>query len=164
MAIVSNVAVIIGVHVSLQIRVFIFSRYMLRSGIAGSYGCSIFSFIRTPVLLRDALLISCINLGECPVCVCVCVIGCSVMCNSLRPHGLSPTRLLCPWSFPGKNIRVGCHFLFQGILLTQGSNPRLLHLLHWQADSLPLENIQRIMLNGKISQSLEVIYCMILLV
>ena len=98
------------------------------------------------------------------VCVCVCVIGCSVMCNSLRPHGLSPTRLLCPWSFPGKNIRVGCHFLFQGILLTQGSNPRLLHLLHWQADSLPLENIQRIMLNGKISQSLEVIYCMILLV
>ena len=98
------------------------------------------------------------------VCVCVCVISCSVMCNSLRPHGLSPTRLLCPWSFPGKNIGVGCHFLFQGILLTQGSNPRLLHLLHWQADSLPLKNIQRIMLNGKISQSLEVIYCMILLV
>ena len=80
MAIVSNVAVIIGVHVSLQIRVFIFSRYMLRSGIAGSYGCSIFSFIRTPVLLRDALLISCINLGECPVCVCVCV------CDRLLSH------------------------------------------------------------------------------
>ena len=31
-----------------------------------------------------------------------------------------------------------CHALFQGILLTQGSNSRLLHLLHWQADSLPL--------------------------
>ena len=27
------------------------------------------------------------------------------------------------------------HFLLQGIFLTQGSNPRL---LHWQADSLPL--------------------------
>ena len=29
-------------------------------------------------------------------------------------------------------------FLTQGIFLTQGSNPHLLHLLHWQADSLPL--------------------------
>ena len=30
---------------------------------------------------------------------------------------------------------MGCHFLLQGIFLTQGSN---LRLLHWQADSLPL--------------------------
>ena len=28
---------------------------------------------------------------------------------------------------PGKNTRVGCHFLFQGIFLTQGSNLDLLH-------------------------------------
>ena len=27
----------------------------------------------------------------------VCVYVCSVMCNSLRPHGLLPTRLLCLW-------------------------------------------------------------------
>ena len=31
----------------------------------------------------------------------------------------------------------GCHFLFQGIFLTQGLNPHLLWFLHWQADSLP---------------------------
>ena len=31
-----------------------------------------------------------------------------------------------------------CHFLLQGISMTQGSNPNLLCLLHWQADSLPL--------------------------
>ena len=31
----------------------------------------------------------------------------------------------------------GFHFLLQGIFLTQGSNPCLLPLLHWQADSLP---------------------------
>ena len=31
-----------------------------------------------------------------------------------------------------------CHFLLQGIFLTQGSNPRL---LRWQADSLPLSHI-----------------------
>ena len=33
------------------------------------------------------------------------------------------SRLLCPWAFPGKNTGVGCHFLLQGIFLTQGSNP-----------------------------------------
>ena len=29
--------------------------------------------------------------------------------------------------FPSKNTGVGCHFLLQGIFLTQGSNPHLLH-------------------------------------
>ena len=38
-----------------------------------------------------------------------------------------PARLLCSWHFPGKNIGMGCHFLLQGIFLTQGSNPDLLH-------------------------------------
>ena len=32
-----------------------------------------------------------------------------------------------PWDSPGKNTGVGCHFLLQGIFLTQGSNPHLLH-------------------------------------
>ena len=36
-----------------------------------------------------------------------------VMSDSLLPHGLQPTRLLCPWDFPGKNTGVGCHFLLQ---------------------------------------------------
>ena len=57
---------------------------------------------------------------------------------SLWRHGLQPTRLQCPWDFPGKNTGLGCHFLLQGIFPTQGSNPGLLYLLHWQADSLPL--------------------------
>ena len=51
----------------------------------------------------------------------------SVVPNSLRPHGLQPTRLLCPWDFPGKSTGVGCHFLLQGIFPTQGSNLGLLH-------------------------------------
>ena len=42
---------------------------------------------------------------------------------------------------PGKYTGVGCHFLLQGIFLTQGSNPPLLHLLHWQAGSLPLRHL-----------------------
>ena len=32
--------------------------------------------------------------------------------------------------YPGKNTGVGCHFLLQGIILTQESNPHLPHLLH----------------------------------
>ena len=40
-----------------------------------------------------------------------------------------PTGLLCPWDFPGKNTGVSCHFFIQGISLTQGLNPCLLHLL-----------------------------------
>ena len=46
------------------------------------------------------------------------------------PPGSSVHRII-----PGKNAGVGCHFLLQGTLMTQGWN---LHLLHWQADSLPL--------------------------
>ena len=53
-------------------------------------------------------------------------------------HGLYPTRLLCPWDFPGKNTGVSCDALLQGIFPTQESNPRLLGLLHWQVGSLPI--------------------------
>ena len=43
--------------------------------------------------------------------VCVCVLICLVMSNSLQPD-----RLLYRWNFPGKNTEEGCHFLLQGIL------------------------------------------------
>ena len=57
---------------------------------------------------------------------CVCVSH-SVMPDSLRPHGLQPTRLLCPRDFPGKDTGTGCLFLLQGIFPTQGWNTDLLH-------------------------------------
>ena len=62
------------------------------------------------------------------VCACVCVLSCVWLFVTLwtvasRLHKL---QLLSPWDFPGKNTGVGCHFLLQGIFLTQGSNPRLL--------------------------------------
>ena len=64
------------------------------------------------------------------------VIG-SVVSDSLRYHGLQPTRLLGPRKFPGKNTWVGCHFLLQGIFPgdpgTEPGSPAL------QADSLPSE-------------------------
>ena len=44
--IVNKVAVNIGVHISFQISVFVFFAYIPWSRIAGSYGSSIFSFLR----------------------------------------------------------------------------------------------------------------------
>ena len=40
---------------------------------------------------------------------------------------MMPTKLLRPWDFPGRSTGVGCHFLLQGLLLTQGSNPGFPH-------------------------------------
>ena len=60
----------------------------------------------------------------------IVVVSHSVMSDSLRPQVLQPARLLCTWDSPGKNTGMGIHFLLQGIFPTQGSNPRLLCLLH----------------------------------
>ena len=74
------------------------------------------------------------------LCFLLVAVLCSVMSDSLWPHGWQPTRLLCSWYFPGKNTGVGCHFLLQGIFPTQESNPCLLYLVHWQTGSLPLHH------------------------
>ena len=62
------------------------------------------------------------------------VLSCSIVSDSLGPHGLSSPISSVHWIFSSKYTGTRCHFLLQGIFLTQGSN---LHLLHWQADSLP---------------------------
>jgi len=64
-------------------------------------------------------------------------------------------KLLCSWNFISKKTGVSCSFLFQGNFLTQGSNSCLLHLLHWQADSLlpcHLNGIGRIPVNDSINR------------
>ena len=68
-----------------------------------------------PHVAFTALLGACIK-----VCMCAKLLQ---SCLTLRPCGLWPARLLCPWNFPGKNTGVGC----QGIFLTQGSKLGLLH-------------------------------------
>ena len=66
---------------------------------------------------------------------CVCISSSVLLSHAqLCTHGLQPTRLLCPWDFPGKDTGVGCHFLLQGIFPTQGSNLGLLHcrqIIYW---------------------------------
>ena len=63
---------------------------------------------------------------------------CSVGSNSEGPCGLRSAKLLCPWDSPGKHTAVGCHFFLRGSSPPRESNLRVLCLLHWQADSLPL--------------------------
>ena len=56
------------------------------------------------------------------------------MSDSWQPHGLQPTRLLCPWDLPGKSPGVGCHCLLrtppalEGKILTTGLPGRSLFL------------------------------------
>ena len=72
------------------------------------------------------------------MCVCVYVQSLSHVWVFETPW-TPPTRLLCPWSSPGKNTGVGCHFFFQGIFPTQGSK---LQLLLWQVNSPPLHYLR----------------------
>ena len=60
---------------------------------------------------------------------------CPTLCNTMdyslpgsSVHGISP----------GNNTGVGCPALLQGIFPSQGLNPHLLHVLHWEAGSFPL--------------------------
>ena len=47
---------------------------------------------------------------------------CSVVSDSLQPHGL-----YSPWNSPGHSTGMCNHYLLQGIFPTQGSNPGLPH-------------------------------------
>ena len=74
--------------------------------------------------------------------------SCLTLCDSLdcSPPGSSVYGI-----FPGKNTGVGCHFLFQEILLTQGLNPSpcvscigrqiLYHCAAWEAVCLMAKRI-----------------------
>ena len=53
--------------------------------------------------------------GPCCCCCCCCCCVASGVSGSVRPHRRQPTRLPRPWDSPGKNTRVGCHFLLQCI-------------------------------------------------
>ena len=49
----------------------------------------------------------------------------ALVSNSLRPHGPQPTRLLCPWDFPGKSTGVGCHRLLRTKVLRPFNEERI---------------------------------------
>ena len=81
----------------------IYHKHLTNSGKVKFY---YFSFLNTsinPVHTSHTILSYCVY--------------CSFMSDSLRPHGLQPTRLFCPQDSPGKNTAVGCHFLLHDIQL-----------------------------------------------
>ena len=69
------------------------------------------------------------------VCACIVAQSCPALSN---PVDRSLLGFSAHGIFHSKNTGMGCHFLFQGIFPTQGSNLCLLCLLHWQAGSLQL--------------------------
>ena len=60
------------------------------------------------------------------------------MSNSSQLHGLQPTRLLCPWDFPGKSTGVGCHHLLCSCL----ENP--MNSTKRQKDMTPQDELSRL--------------------
>ena len=63
---------------------------------------------------------------------------CSVTSDSWQPHGLIARQAPLSMGFSRQEYWSGLPFPPPGDLLTQGLNPRLLRLLHWQVDSLLL--------------------------
>ena len=71
-------------------------------------------------------------------CACSVAQSCLTLCD---PVDYSPPDSSVHGIFQARILGVGCHFLLQGIFPTQGWHPHLLGLLHWQADSLPLQKL-----------------------
>ena len=69
------------------------------------------------------------------------MLSCSVVSDSLWPHGLQSTRLLCPWNSPGKNTGAGCHCQVDptsGVLPDPGIKPESLESPALAGRFLPL--------------------------
>ena len=80
------------------------------------------NFLDSCVLLRMSVVPSSLSLSGIPLFG--LLFSFAKLCRTLlRPQGLGPAKLLCLWDFPGKTTGVGCHFLLQGIFLTERLNP-----------------------------------------
>ena len=91
------------------------------------------NFVNLPVIAMQLPLLP----FKSPLIVCGAVCVCSVMFDSLWPHGLQTIKVLCPWDFSGKNAGVNFHFLLHGIFQTQNRT----HISELTGDSLPLSHL-----------------------
>ena len=89
--------------------------------------------------------------GMSTLCVLYFVARRSVLSDSLWPHGLYPTRILCPWGFSRQEYRGGLPCPPPGGLPNAGIKPRS---PTWQEDSLPSEH------QGSLYSALWLHYCL----
>ena len=76
------------------------------------------------------------------MCACSVAQSCLTLCNPMDcSPSVSSVMEFSHGIFQARILEWVAIFLLQGIFPTQGSNPHLLHLLHWQADSLPLHHL-----------------------
>ena len=66
---------------------------------------------------------------------------CAQSWNFCDPMDCSPSRLLFPWDFLGKNTGSGCHFLLQGIFPDQWIELMSLTSSALETESLPLHHM-----------------------
>ena len=115
--------------------------YILKYGLSGSFDNSVhhffFFFEGLPYCFLQWLqLFLSFDAHHYKKPVCECVLSCSVMSDSFRPHGPQPTRLLCPWRFSRQGYWSGLPCPLPGDLPDPGIEPRSPAL---QEDSLPSE-------------------------
>ena len=77
----------------------------------------------------------------CSVCLPLLHIYVYVLSHSVLSDSVTPWTVTCQGSSV-QNTGMGGHPLLWGIFLTQGLKVRFLHLLHWQADSLPPSHLE----------------------
>ena len=85
-----------------------------------------------PLFCRHILVLPVCDVCVC-VCVCVCVLATQLCLTLCDPHGLQPSRLLCPWNSLGKNTRFAIPFS-RGFLHCR----QILYHLNHQGSSLPV--------------------------
>ena len=113
LAIVNSAAMNIGVHTSSRIRVCIFSKYMPRSGIAGSYGTSMF---KMKILLTSQPRLAHLFL---PVSALAALASCQALTSPApRSPGAFAQTLPSAWDAPGRQSL----YLFLFVLESTATN------------------------------------------
>ena len=100
----------------------------------GNRTCSLSSEGSQPRLKGSPLLSLLVHLPshKCSDTLVVCCCCCCFCCEVMSVSFVTPWTDFCPWGFPGKTTKAGCHFLLQWI---EPASPAL------QTDSLPLSHV-----------------------